>query len=68
MSNTARNMKYTEQGFLMLRLHFSLDFVDVRFEGKTETISTVAIMSLGVRAGREEKPLLASVTDKSMSF
>lgn len=47
MSNTARNMKYTEQGFLMLRLHFSLDFVDVRFEGKTETISTVAIMSLG---------------------
>lgn len=66
MSNTARNMKYTEQGFLMLCLHFSLDFVDVRFEGKTETISTVAIMSLG--GGREEKPLLASVTDKSMSF
>lgn len=37
MSNTARNMKYTEQGFLVLRLHFSLDFVDVRFERKTET-------------------------------
>lgn len=53
MSNTARNIKYTEQGFLMLCLHFSLDFVDVRFEGKTETISTVAIMSLGGRAGKK---------------
>lgn len=46
-------MKYTEQGFLMLCLHFSLDFVDVRFEGKTETISTVAIMSLGGGQGRK---------------